>query len=243
MKIILIGYGKMGKEIDRLASGRGWVVAKRLDSKSPRLSQAEIGDVDIGFHFAKPETVLPTVDEWVRWNKSLVIGTTGWQAELERVRTLVNRGTAGVVYASNFSPGVYLFLKILQRAGDLFDKFPEYDASIHEIHHKGKVDSPSGTALAIGNLLLGRIRRKKEILAGSPSERIRGEQLQIASTRAGETVGTHSVLFDSLADTIELTHTAKNRTGFALGALLAAEWVIGKRGLFTMEEVLEDIVR
>lgn len=243
MKIILIGYGKMGKEIDRLASERGWTVAKRLDSKSPRLSRAEIGDVDVGFHFAKPETVLPAVDEWTHSNKNLVIGTTGWQKELERVRTMVNSGTAAIVYASNFSPGVSLFLKILQRAGDLFDRFPEYDASIHEIHHKGKIDSPSGTALAIGNLLLGRIRRKKEILAGPPAGKIRGEQLQIASTRAGETAGTHAVLFDSFADTIELTHTAKNRAGFALGALLAAEWIVGKRGLFTMEDVFEDIVR
>ncbi len=243
MNIVLIGYGKMGKEIDRLIGERGWNVVKRLDSKSPRVTAQEMENVDVGLHFARPETVIPAVEDWLRWGKSLVIGTTGWHGELTRVQSLLKKGTIGIVYASNFSLGANLFLKILQEAGGVFDRFPEYDVAVQEIHHKRKVDSPSGTALAIANLLLARIRRKKEILAGSPPGAIRGEQLQITSTRAGETVGTHSVRFDSPADTIELTHTAKNRTGFALGALLAAEWVRGKQGLFTMDEVLEDVLR
>lgn len=243
MRIALIGYGNMGKEIERTAAGRGWQVMHRLDSRSPRLSAKEMESLDVGFHFAKAEGVLPSVRDWARAGKNLVIGTTGWQGDLERVRQIVRDGNIGIVHASNFSIGVGVFLRIVREAGRLFDRFPDYDPSVHEVHHRRKVDSPSGTAHTIADLLIAQIRRKKEILSASPTGAIKPEQLHVSSLRAGETVGIHSVRFDSSADTIELLHTAKNRSGFAAGAILAAEWLQGKRGFFSMDDVLEDLFR
>ena len=132
---------------------------------------------------------------------------------------------------------------LVNQGGKILDKLPEYDAFIHEIHHKEKLDSPSGTALTLADLLIRQLHRKKEILAKNPEGKIRPDQLAIASTRAGSVVGTHRVTFDSGADTIEITHTAKNRSGFALGALLAAAWIGRKSGVFTMEDVLADFLK
>jgi 4-hydroxy-tetrahydrodipicolinate reductase len=123
------------------------------------------------------------------------------------------------------------------------DRFPEYDAFIHEIHHKNKLDSPSGTALTLGQLVLQHLHRKKEVLIEPPLGKIRPEQLHISSSRGGAIVGTHVLAFDSNSDTIELKHTAKDRSGFVLGTLLAAEWIIGKKGLFTMDDVFQDLFR
>jgi 4-hydroxy-tetrahydrodipicolinate reductase len=135
------------------------------------------------------------------------------------------------------------FLYIVRQAGAMFNTLPEYDLFLHEEHHKDKTDSPSGTALALARILLQTIQRKNEVLNGIPEGKIRPEQLHVTSTRGGTIVGMHRVVFDSAADQIELVHTAKNRSGFAHGALLAAEWVRGKRGMFTMEDVIEDLLQ
>jgi 4-hydroxy-tetrahydrodipicolinate reductase len=243
VKLALIGYGKMGKEIERLALERGMQITARVDIESPSLLIDGVKSADVAIHFAIPGTVLSQVEQLADLGKDVVLGTTGWQNDRAKIQAHVERKGIGLVHASNFSLGMNIVYHLLREAGLLFDRFEEYDVSVHEVHHKEKLDSPSGTALTIANILLSGIGRKKEILAGSSDGKIRPEQLQVTSTRTGAVVGIHRVMFDSPADNIEVVHTAKNRTGFALGALLAAEWIRGKKGFFTMDDVLEDIIK
>jgi 4-hydroxy-tetrahydrodipicolinate reductase len=242
VNITLIGYGKMGKEIDRLALERGITVIDRLDLGA-EVKESSLQRTDVAIHFAGPDSVLAHVQRWATGRKNLVVGTTGWQNDLDKVKSIVAETNVGLVYASNFSIGVHLFFRLIKETATLMNNFAEYDVTIHEAHHKDKVDSPSGTALTAAKILLERIHRKKTILSDTLHGKINPDQLQVTSTRAGAIVGTHTITFDSLADGIELKHSAKNRSGFALGAILAAEWVKDKHGLYTMEDVLADIIR
>jgi 4-hydroxy-tetrahydrodipicolinate reductase len=183
------------------------------------------------------------VAELAKLRKPIVLGTTGWTQQSNEIRSIVDSAGIGLVHASNFSLGVNIMYRLLREAGLLFDRVAEYDVSVHEDHHKDKLDAPSGTALSIADVLLKTVKRKKEVLSGSPEGKIRPEQLQITSGRYGAVVGTHRVRFDSMADTVEIVHTAKNRTGFALGAVVAAEWVKDKKGMFTIENVLADLFK
>lgn len=243
MNIALIGYGKMGKEVERLALEKGHTIVARLTSQSPSVAVEASKDIDIVIHFAAPHSVVQHVEEWARRKKHLVIGTTGWQNDIPTVRRLVEQHRVGLIYASNFSIGVNLFSAIVRHAGIAFNRFPDYDLFVHEEHHKDKTDHPSGTALSLAKLLVQVVERKKEILSNPPEGKIKPEQLHVSSVRAGAIVGTHRVVFDSAADQIALVHQAKNRAGFALGALLAAEWIRGKEGMFTMDDLAQDLFR
>jgi 4-hydroxy-tetrahydrodipicolinate reductase len=247
MNIALIGYGKMGKEIEVLAPKQGLSVVAKFDIDNNRngsgLTAETLRGVDVCIDFSVPSEVLTNLRRVAECGKNLVMGTTGWQDRLEEARQIVDKEKIGLVYAANFSMGVNLFLRLVEAAGKQFAQFEDYDLSIQEIHHKEKLDSPSGTALEIGKTLLRTSKRKKVILAGNAQGKIKPEQLQISSTRVGSVMGVHSVIFDSLADTIELKHTAKNRSGFALGALLAAKWINGKRGWHSMQDVLKDVLQ
>ncbi len=240
--LALIGYGKMGKEVERAALDRGMEITARVDIDSPSIVTPEVKRADVAIHFAVPSTVRQHVEDLARIRKPIVVGTTGWQKDSAAIRSLVESSGIGVVHASNFSIGVNILTRLLKEAGTLFDRFDEYDVSVHEVHHKDKLDAPSGTALTIADILLKSIGRKKEILAGSPNGKIRPEQLQVSSGRYGTVVGVHRVTFDSAADTIEIIHTAKNRTGFALGAVVAAAWIKDRKGMFTFDDVLADLL-
>jgi 4-hydroxy-tetrahydrodipicolinate reductase len=144
----------------------------------------------------------------------------------------------GFLHSSNFSLGVNLLMQVVLDAAHLIDCHPEYDVSVHEVHHRGKADSPSGTALSLGSIILQSMKRKKSILHESPRAALKPEELHVTSSRVGHVVGKHTVLFDSEFDSIEFVHTAKNRKGFALGALVAAEWLKGKKGFYTMKDVI-----
>ena len=242
MTIALIGYGKMGKEVERLALERGWSIAVRLTSRSTAPSEKDLSGIDVGIHFAHPSSVKDAVATWTGFRKHLVIGTTGWSSSFGEIRKLVEKAETGLIYGANFSPGVHLFTRIVKQTASLIDRFPEYDVALHETHHAQKADSPSGTALMLGDILLEGIRRKSEILAGPSPTRIAPHQLHVGSQRVGAVVGTHTVLLDSLADSIELTHCAKNRIGFALGSLLAAEWIKARTGVYTVEDMMKDLL-
>ncbi len=243
MTIALIGYGAMGKEIERIALDRGLTISHRLHRTSPIPTASDMKGVDVAIHFAGAESIPDSLRPWAAEGIPLVIGTTGWSDRLAQVSSLVGSSRIGLVHAANFSLGVNVFLQMVRHAAALMDRLPEYDASIHEIHHRRKADSPSGTALAMGRSVLAELSRKQTIQTGPPAGSLRPEQLQITSARTGTVVGTHTLTFDSAADSIELTHTAKNRSGFAHGALLAAEWVRGCTGIYTMQDVLEDLFR
>jgi 4-hydroxy-tetrahydrodipicolinate reductase len=241
MNVALIGYGNMGREVERVVKERGISVIRTFDSENARslgITEESLRDVDVCIDFSTPQVVLENIAAVVDCGKNMVVGTTGWYDRLDTVRTLVERRKTGFLYAPNFSLGMNLFTQIVMDSARLFDRYPEYDAALHEIHRVAKADSPSGTALALGSVILKAMRRKHELVTGIPREKISPQQLQISSARVGHVVGTHSVMFDSEADTVELTHTAKNRKGFALGAVVAAEWLKGKKGFFTMRDVI-----
>ncbi|MEW6510810.1 MAG: 4-hydroxy-tetrahydrodipicolinate reductase [Bacteroidota bacterium] len=242
MNIALIGYGKMGKEVERVAKEKGLTVAKVFDLHNNTgglgLTKEALKGIDVCIDFTVPGAVIANIEAAAECGKNIVVGTTGWYDRLEHVKKLVKESHIGLLYASNFSLGVNLFMNIVSHAAHLFDKYPEYDVAVTEVHHRGKADSPSGTALSLGASILQGMKRKSEIFSDTSKGKIKHHQLHVTSSRLGHVTGRHAVMFDSDADCIEMTHTAKNRTGFALGAVVAAEWLKGKKGMYTMRDVI-----
>jgi 4-hydroxy-tetrahydrodipicolinate reductase len=234
MRIALIGYGKMGREIEAIAREQGETIARVFDSKRPA-SVTDLADVDVCIEFSTPATVLANIRTALEARKDIVVGATGWHQHLPELKEKVR--DSGLLYSANFSLGMNIFQRIVARAGELIENAPEYDPFIHETHHRLKADSPSGTALRLGEILLGKVSRKKRMLTQTSTEKIAADALHVTSTRAGHVTGTHTVAFDSDADLIELRHVAKNRRGFVLGALAAARWLHGRKGIYTMDDV------
>jgi len=227
MRILLVGHGKMGRMVESLAPEYGCEVAGVIDPQDPAGHDGPDADrwrgVDVAIDFTSPDAVVKNVPVLARRGISVVIGTTGWQKDEAAVRQVVADTSIGIVAAANFSVGVVLFEAIVTRASAVFGPHNEFGAWVHEAHHNTKKDAPSGTAL----MLKRAIER-----AGFP------RPIDVSSTRAGFIPGVHTVGFDGPADTITLTHTARDRSAFARGALLAAKWVVGKRGWFDMHDVL-----
>ncbi|HUL43987.1 MAG TPA: 4-hydroxy-tetrahydrodipicolinate reductase [Bacteroidota bacterium] len=244
MNIALIGYGNMGKEVEQAARSRGFTIAKTFtlenNLRGIGITPGILDEVDVCIDFSVPSAVVNNIATVAACGKNIVVGTTGWYDKMEEVKQLVTKYKIGLVYSPNFSLGMNIFYHIVKSAASAFDPFDVYDVAVQEIHHRKKSDSPSGTALALSQIILRQIRRKKEVLHETAHGEIKPEQLQVTSTRVGNVVGTHSVVFDSEADSIELKHVAKNRRGFAFGALIAAEWIKGKHGLYTMNDVLSN---
>ena len=242
MNLALIGHGKMGKEVERVAHEKGCKVVKIFEvdenQEGSALTKEALKTVDVCIDFSSPEAALSNIEAVAECGKNIVVGTTGWYDRLDYVRKLVKEKKIGFLYASNFSLGVNIFNQIVMDAAHLFEKHAQYDVSVSEIHHQGKADSPSGTALTLGSTILQAIKRKSELVTETQHGGIKPHQLHVTSTRMGTVTGRHAVLFDSDADTIELVHTAKNRSGFAQGAIVAAEWLKGKKGFYTMRDVL-----
>lgn len=245
MKIAIIGYGKMGKELELVACEKGIEVGKVIREEENYeglgITKQTLKNIDVCLEFTSPNAVLNNIEAVARAGKNLVVGTTGWYNKLDDVKDIVKKHKIGLVYSPNFSLGINLFYRILNTASSIFNNFDNYDVMVSEIHHRNKVDSPSGTALAIAQIIMQNIKKKKEILQETVHGVIKPHQLHVISSRVGTFVGKHSVMFDSDADFIEITHTAKNRRGFALGALLAAQWIQGKKGIYTMKDVMTSI--
>lgn len=242
MNIGLFGYGKMGKEIETVAKQRQHVISAIADV------DAKIDDVEESFRKCDviiDFSVADAVSDHARFagaiGKPLVIGTTGWQKNADEVRKIVDESGIAAVVASNFSLGVNLFISTVEKAAKLFGQFDGFDCAVLEQHHNQKADAPSGTALTIGDAILRNFPKKKRLLTGLPDGRISREDLQVNSIRVGSEYGTHSVFFDSENDRIELTHVSRGRRGFALGAVIAAEWTAGKKGFFQFSEVLSQL--
>jgi len=219
MMLLLIGHGRMGRLVESLAPEYGFEVAGVVTAKS---SADEWPRADVAIDFSVASAVPSTVARMAKSGTPIVIGTTGWQETEEQVRRTAD-GVIGVVAAPNFAIGVNVFLAAVERLGSLMAAQPSFGAWIHELHHAAKKDAPSGTALAIERRL---------------REHGYSRDVPIASTRAGAMPGTHTLGFDSLSETITLTHQARDRAAFARGALVAAQWIDGKRGWFTMQDVL-----
>jgi 4-hydroxy-tetrahydrodipicolinate reductase len=242
MNIALIGYGRMGKEVEQVAKERGFKVSAIItEDQNPAgrgITTESLKHADVCIDFSTPEAAFANIEAVVRCGRNLVVGTTGWYDKLDRVKALVKEKKTGFLYASNFSLGVNIFSQIVMDASHLIDRHAEYDVAIHEAHHRGKADSPSGTALTLGSVVLQALKRKTEILHETSHDQIKPYQLHVTSSRVGHVTGSHTVVFDSEFDSIELVHRAKNRRGFALGAIVAAEWLKGKKGFYTMRDVI-----
>lgn len=245
MNIALIGYGKMGKEIERVASEKNIKIKQIFtlenNLRAMGITKQSLKDIDVCIDFSTPTAVIENIKVVADCGKNIVVGTTGWYDKLKEIEKIVRDAKTGLLYSPNFSLGMNIFFQMLSSASNIFNRFDCYDIAIHEIHHKGKTDSPSGTALTMGQIILQHIRRKKEMHLEASHGEIKPSQIHVTSTRVGNVVGLHRILFDSEGDSIELVHTAKNRAGFAVGALLAAEWLKGKKGIFTMKDVITPI--
>ena len=234
LNLALIGYGKMGRTIAQLAPQRGFEVHLIVDIDanagsagslpvSTEVTNANFQGIDVCIEFTEPKAVLTNIRRGAEAGCNLVVGTTGWHNQLDEVRKVVESSGIGMVYAANFSIGVNLFYRLARQAAEMFATFPIYDPYLTEAHHKFKKDAPSGTALEI----------KRQV---QPA--FKDRQIPVSSTRAGYIPGVHELGFDSEADTVILRHTARSRQGFAEGALYAARWVVGKKGLFNFADIL-----
>jgi len=226
MKLAIVGYGKMGKLIEQLASQFDFEVALKLDIDNnvdgAGITAENFRDVDVAIEFSTPTTVVANIERISALGVGLVVGATGWYEQLPQVRAAVERSGSGLVYSPNFSVGVQVFYRIVENAARLLRNEEDYDAWAYEIHHKVKHDAPAGTLLKLKHVMeQGGYKRR----------------IDTASNRAGAIPGAHQIGFDSEADTITLTHTARSRLGFARGALKAARWIAGRRGVYEFGEV------
>ena len=220
MKLLIVGYGKMGQLVDQLAGEAGFEVVGRVDD-----GRDEWAPADAVIDFSTADALLANFQRYVELKVPVVIGTTGWNAHVNVLRSQAEKAKLGIVAAANFSIGVNVFQLVAAEAARLMDGQSQYGAWIHEAHHATKRDAPSGTALLL---------RDAMTQAGFT------RPIDMSSTRAGTIPGIHTIGFDSSSDTIELTHTARDRRGFAIGALLAARWIQGKQGWYSMQDVLRD---
>lgn len=242
MKIALIGYGKMGRAIERIAQERGDEITCRIDKDNLEdfESDAFLGS-DVAIEFTTPATGRENVVRCVKAGIPVVSGTTGWQKELDGVQDLCRQKNGSMIWASNFSIGVNIFMAVNRQLAHIMNAFPEYSPSMTEVHHVHKLDHPSGTAVTLANAIVGEIERIENWAEQEEGARLPSGILPIAHERRGEVPGIHTIVWDSPADDITITHSAKNRDGFALGAVLAAEWLPSHPGVHTIQEMLSDI--
>ncbi len=241
MKIALLGYGNMGQELEGLLekiSGHS-VVSISYKSKLDKLDKAGIKKADVVIDFTSPEIVIENIEEVLTLGKKIVVGTTGWYDNLDQVKMIVEKNDGGLIFAKNFSIGANIFFKIVSYGSKLFNKYEGYDIYGLEVHHSGKKDSPSGTARKIADLIITASKHKKTAQFEKLDRQIRNDELHFASLRGGNNAGFHEVTFDSIADEVKLSHQAHNRRGFAQGALLAAEFIINKKGVWAFEDLFE----
>ena len=236
MKILLIGYGKMGQLIEELALKKGHEITAKINSKnSLNLLSVNPRNIDVALEFSKPETVVENVKWCLDKQIPVVIGTTGWQGYKKEIDDYCHNLKGTYFFASNFSIGVNLFFKLNEQLAKKLNSFDDYEPSITEIHHTNKLDAPSGTAITLAEGILGNLERKTK---WTNSESSSTKAIHISSKRIDPTPGTHTVTYDSPIDQIEIKHTAHSRLGFAKGALLVAEWIVDKKGVLSMDDFL-----
>lgn len=228
MKIALIGYGKMGHIIEEMLRARGHELACAIDVNNLEDFDSDaFKSADVAIEFTTPKTALGNVAKCLDKKVPVVVGSTGWYDQLPQVKADVEKADGSLFWASNFSIGVNVFTAAQAYVAKIMNNYPQYDVAMEEVHHVHKLDAPSGTAITIAKAITDQLDRK--------------EELNIASMRVGEVPGIHTVVYDSEVDTITMTHSAKSRKGFALGAVIAAEWLVGqgvKKGVYTMSDMM-----
>lgn len=237
MKIALIGYGKMGHEIEQIALSRGHEIVCIIDvNNSDDFESAAFKSADVAIEFTTPTVAFSNYQRCFKAHVPVVAGTTGWLEHLPEIKKACADEGQTFFYASNFSLGVNIFFALNKYLADIMNGFPAYQVSMEETHHIHKLDAPSGTAITLAEDLIDHIDRKNSWIEGQPAGQ---DQIRIKSIREGEVPGIHTVIYESEVDSISITHDAKNRRGLALGAVVAAEFTSGKKGFLTMQDVLK----
>ncbi len=246
MKIALLGYGKMGKIIEKIATDRKHEIVLKIDHDNlHELTAENLKKADVAIEFTMPGSVLGNIAKCFEAGTPVVVGTTGWYDELENIKQQCEETNSTLLYATNFSVGVNIFFKINKMLAKLMNNYPYYDVQVEEIHHTQKLDSPSGTAITIAEGIIENIDAKKDWLNVLTTDDNKNEgnisqnELLIESLRIDSVPGTHTVIYDSEVDSIEFKHTAHNRNGFALGAVLAAEWLQDKKGFHSVQDMFD----
>jgi len=236
MKIALIGYGKMGKAIEEIAVNRGHQVVLKIDEDNlADLSKKNLEKADVAIEFTGPRSAYENVKKALEFDIPLVCGSTGWLERLDEIKKLCVERNGSFIYASNYSVGVNIFFEVNKKLAALMASQKDYEVQVTEIHHTQKKDAPSGTAITIAEQILEKLNRKKNWV-NHISDNV--DELEIISERIDPAAGTHKIKYSSAVDDIEIIHTAHSRQGFALGAVLAAEYIHNKKGIFSMKDVL-----
>ena len=244
MKIALLGYGKMGQIIERFALERGHEIVLKINiDNQDELTASNLRKADVAIDFSTPDAAIDNIYACFDANLPVVVGTTGWYGQLQEVKNDCLQRNNALLYGSNFSIGVNLFFHVNKLLAKVMNNFPAYEVQVEEIHHTQKLDSPSGTAMTIAEGIIDNLDRKSEWvneLVGSPFDDVlKKEQLLIESHRIENVPGTHTVVYSSEVDEIEFKHTAHSRSGFALGAVVAAEWLEGRQGFYNITDIFD----
>jgi 4-hydroxy-tetrahydrodipicolinate reductase len=235
MKIALLGYGKMGKEIEAIALKRNHTIVLKVDENNVNtLTDSDFKKADVAIEFSTPHTVINNIKKCLSINLPVVVGTTGWYNDFEEITKLCVEKNGSLFHATNFSLGVNLFFKVNTYLAELMNKYEDYEVSMEEIHHIHKLDKPSGTAITLANQIIEKIERKNNWSIDKKNK----DTLFINDVREGEVPGTHIIKYHSDIDDIEIMHKAHNRKGFALGAVIAAEFLFNKKGIYTMSDII-----
>ena len=246
MKIALLGYGKMGKIIEKIAVSRKHEIVLTIDHDNLHdLTAENLQKADVVIEFTMPASVLSNIEHCFNAGIPIVVGTTGWYDQIPEIKQRCLESNNSLLYASNFSVGVNVFFHVNRLLAKVLNNYPYYDVQVEEIHHMQKLDAPSGTAITIAEGIIENLDSKSEwvnVLTTddkNDDDAIAGNQLLIESMRIDSVPGTHTVIYDSEVDMIEFKHTAHNRNGFALGAVLAAEWIHGKKGFYSVDAMFD----
>jgi len=240
MKIGIVGYGRMGKQVQQVAEKLNIEVSAIFDIDNPLTPSSDLSGSQVLIDFSLANAVPDILRTAASLGVPVVEGTTGWYAHLQEMKSIPD---LTMLYSPNFSIGVYLFMKLTEYAAQLYGSIDDYDCYIHEWHHRGKADSPSGTAKKLADILLKNVAGKDKTLFSESHGKIPTDTLHVTSTRVGRVPGTHEIGFDSEFDAILLRHQAHGREGFAYGAVKAAEWLKDKKGIYTMDDFMNDLLQ
>ncbi|MFO7891387.1 MAG: 4-hydroxy-tetrahydrodipicolinate reductase [bacterium] len=247
MNIAIIGYGNMGREVEKAALKKNHTIVQKVDPRAqgadtPDISKHSLSQADVCIEFTHPDSVVKNIKKVMEIGLPMVVGTTKWFDHLKEIEKLVKEKNGSVIYAPNFSLGMNIFFKICETAAAVMNYFDDYDPGGFESHHNRKADAPSGTAKKLSRILTDNLDRKTTPVFHLGDRKIKPEELHFSSLRTGSIPGTHQIIFDSDPDTITLTHSARNRQGFAAGALTAAEWIINKKGIYSFDEMMNELI-
>ena len=230
MRIGLFGYGKMGKMLEKIALERGHTITSKVDANT---KSVDFSVIDVAIDFSTPNAAYKNITSCFENKTPVISGTTGWLSKFNDAVAICDKNKSGFIYASNFSLGVNLFFELNKQLAKMMVGLKDYKVSVEEIHHTQKVDAPSGTAITLAEGVI-----ENTAYSNWKMENAEANEIPITAKRIGKTPGTHTISYDAAVDSIEIIHTAHNREGFALGAIIAAEWIQNKKGVFTMQDVL-----